>query len=319
MARIIKNINIAVKELLAGNVTALPTETVYGLAANALDTDAVLKIFEIKKRPHFDPLIVHIHDISEITKYAKYIPDDVFKLAEKFSPGPITYVIRKKNIIHDLVTAGLNTVAIRIPSHKLFRKVLEKLPFPLAAPSANMFGRISPTDAQEVYKELKNKINYILDGGKSKIGIESTVIAFDNNNPVILRPGYVTRDMIENILDKEVRYPGKSKNKKNNSPGLMKMHYSPVTPLYIASDDFDFEIAQKYNAGILDLSSYKSFNSLASNLFSDLRVLDEKKYDFIVTKKILNSGIGYAVNDRLEKASYGKITFDKNKLIFHKK
>lgn len=319
MARIIKNINIAVKELLAGNVTALPTETVYGLAANALDPDAVLKIFEIKKRPHFDPLIVHIHDISEITKYAKYIPDDVFKLAEKFSPGPITYVIRKKNIIHDLVTAGLNTVAIRIPSHKLFRKVLEKLPFPLAAPSANMFGRISPTDAQEVYKELKNKINYILDGGKSKIGIESTVIAFDNNNPVILRPGFVTRDMIENILDKEVKYPGKSKNKKNNSPGLMKMHYSPVTPLYIAGDDFDFEIAQKYNAGILDLSSYKSFNSLASNLFSDLRALDEKKYDFIITKKTLNSGIGYAVNDRLEKASYGKITFDKNKLIFHKK
>ncbi|HEY5123791.1 MAG TPA: L-threonylcarbamoyladenylate synthase, partial [Ignavibacteria bacterium] len=202
MARIIKNINIVVKELLAGNVSALPTETVYGLAANALDPDAVLKIFEIKKRPHFDPLIVHIHDISEITKYAKYIPDDVFKLAEKFSPGPITYVIRKKNIIHDLVTAGLNTVAIRIPSHKLFRKVLEKLPFPLAAPSANMFGRISPTDAQEVYKELKNKINYILDGGKSKIGIESTVITFDNNNPVILRPGYITRDMIENILDK---------------------------------------------------------------------------------------------------------------------
>jgi L-threonylcarbamoyladenylate synthase len=292
---------------------------VYGLAANALNPEAVLKIFEIKKRPHFDPLIVHIYDISEISKYAKYIPDDVYMLAEKFSPGPITFVVRKKNIIHDLVTAGMNTVAIRIPSHKLFLNVLKKLPFPLAAPSANMFGRISPTSAGEVYKELKNKINYILDGGKSRIGIESTVIAFDKNIPVILRPGFITKDKIEQILKKEVKYLSQILNKALLSPGTLKMHYSPITPLYIASEDFNTILLKKYNAGILDMSEYKSVNSLASNLFSDLRKLDEKKYDFIIAKKTLNTGIGYAVNDRLEKASYGKIFFENNKLIFSKK
>jgi L-threonylcarbamoyladenylate synthase len=319
MAKIIRNINLAVKELLAGEAVALPTETVYGLAVNALDAESVLKIFTIKKRPHFDPLIVHISDISEINKFAKYIPDDVFLLAEQFSPGPITFVVKKRNLIPDLVTAGLDTVAIRIPSHTLFRKVLQNLPFPLAAPSANMFGRISPTSAEEVKKELNGKINFILDGGKSRIGIESTVIAFKNNNAVILRPGFITKDKIEKVLKRKVEYFSNKISQNVSSPGALKIHYSPMTPLYLCNDNFNINILNKLNAVYLDLNKFSNLNELASDLFSEIRKLDEKKYNFIVTKKTDNEGLGYAINDRLEKASHGKIRFSDNKPIITKK
>jgi len=317
MTKITKNISLVIDELIKGNPVALPTETVYGLAANALNKDAVLNIFKIKKRPHFDPLIVHIKNISEIYKYAKYIPEDVFKLADKFSPGPITYVINKKNNIHDLVTAGLKTVAIRIPSHPLIIKVLKNIPFPLAAPSANMFGRISPTSAKDVLKELNGKINYVLEGGKSKIGIESTVLGFENNEVFILRPGFITKSQIENILGKKVQH--KIFKTKINSPGLLSSHYAPHTPLYIAEGNIDFDILKKRKAGFLDISKFKNINSLASNLFSELRKMDEKKYTFLVVEKIVNEGLGFAVNDRLQKASSGFIKMLNNELVIVKK
>jgi len=317
MTKITKNISLVIDELIKGNLVALPTETVYGLAANALNKDAVLNIFKIKKRPHFDPLIVHIKNISEIYKYAKYIPEDVFKLADKFSPGPITYVINKKNNIHDLVTAGLKTVAIRIPSHPLIIKVLKNIPFPLAAPSANMFGRISPTSAKDVLKELNGKINYVLEGGKSKIGIESTVLGFENNEVFILRPGFITKSQIENILGKKVQH--KIFKTKINSPGLLSSHYAPHTPLYIAEGNIDFDILKKRKAGFLDISKFKNINSLASNLFSELRKMDEKKYTFLVVEKIVNEGLGFAVNDRLQKASSGFIKMLNNELVIVKK
>lgn len=317
MTKITKNISLVIDELIKGNPVALPTETVYGLAANALNKDAVLNIFKIKKRPHFDPLIVHIKNISEIYKYAKYIPEDVFKLADKFSPGPITYVINKKNNIHDLVTAGLKTVAIRIPSHPLIINVLKNIPFPLAAPSANMFGRISPTSAKDVLKELNGKINYVLEGGKSKIGIESTVLGFENNEVFILRPGFITKSQIENILGKKVQH--KIFKTKINSPGLLSSHYAPHTPLYIAEGNIDFDILKKRKAGFLDISKFKNINSLASNLFSELRKMDEKKYTFLVVEKIVNEGLGFAVNDRLQKASSGFIKMLNNELVIVKK
>lgn len=317
MTKITKNISLVIDELIKGNPVALPTETVYGLAANALNKDAVLNIFKIKKRPHFDPLIVHIKNISEIYKYAKYIPEDVFKLADKFSPGPITYVINKKNNIHDLVTAGLKTVAIRIPSHPLIINVLKNIPFPLAAPSANMFGRISPTSAKDVLKELNGKINYVLEGGKSKIGIESTVLGFENNEVFILRPGFITKSQIENILGKKVQH--KIFKTKINSPGLLSSHYAPHTPLYIAEGNIDFDILKNRKAGFLDISKFKNINSLASNLFSELRKMDEKKYTFLVVEKIVNEGLGFAVNDRLQKASSGFIKMLNNELVIVKK
>jgi L-threonylcarbamoyladenylate synthase len=317
MTKITKNISLVIDELIKGNPVALPTETVYGLAANALNKDAVLNIFKIKKRPHFDPLIVHIKNISEIYKYAKYIPEDVFKLADKFSPGPITYVINKKNNIHDLVTAGLKTVAIRIPSHPLIINVLKNIPFPLAAPSANMFGRISPTSAKDVLKELNGKINYVLEGGKSKIGIESTVLGFGNNEVFILRPGFITKSQIENTLGKKVQH--KIFKTKINSPGLLSSHYAPHTPLYIAEGNIDFDILKKLKAGFLDISKFKNINSLASNLFSELRKMDEKKYTFLIVEKIVNEGLGFAVNDRLQKASSGFIKMLNDELVIMKK
>ena len=205
MTRIIKNPDIAVKELLKGNVIALPTETVYGLGANGLDRNAVLKIFEVKKRPHFNPLILHVYSTDDFTKYCKNIPDVVYKLAEKFSPGPITFILSKKSIVPDIVTAGLDTVAIRIPSHNLFRIVLKKSGLVVAAPSANLFGRISPTSASDVLKELGGKINYILDGGQSKVGIESTVIGFINGKISILRHGFISEKDINSVTKGSIK------------------------------------------------------------------------------------------------------------------
>ena len=314
MTKITKNTGLVIEELSKGNPVALPTETVYGLAANSLNPDAVLKIFQVKRRPHFDPLIVHISDITEINKYAKNIPDEVYKIADKYSPGPITYVIQKKKIIHDLVTSGLNTVAIRIPSHPLFLKILKELKFPLAAPSANLFGRISPTSAVEVLKELDGKINYILDGGKCKIGIESTILGFYDGEIIILRPGYITKSMIEKITDKKILI---RKQKGNiNSPGLLKNHYAPRTPLYYIEGEINNKILKLYNAGFFDISKFKSLNNLASNLFSEIRKLDEKNFDFIMMERVINDGIGFAINDRLGKASTGSIRFEENKITF---
>lgn len=326
MTEITKKIDFAVSEILKGNVVALPTETVYGLGANGLNKNAVLKIYEIKKRPHFNPLILHIYSIDDLKKYAKHIPDEVYKLAESFSPGPITFVLEKKSIIPDIVTAGLDSVAVRFPSHKMFRRVLKECKVPIAAPSANMFGRISPVTARDVNKELKGKINYILDGGKCEVGIESTVISFLNDRVKILRPGYITQKDIEKVIGKKLvenrklkaenrkwkKENGKSiigfaGGKKYLSPGLLKSHYAPLTPLYIVEDLNSLTKISKQNFYHIDFSKYKNLKSIASNLFKEFRKADEKKYDFITIQKVENTGLGIAINDRIEKASTGNI------------
>lgn len=310
MTEITKKVGIAVSEILKGNVVALPTETVYGLGANGLNKNAVLKIYEVKKRPHFNPLILHIYSIDELKRYTKYIPNEVYKLAEIFSPGPITFVLKKKSNIPDIATAGLDSVAIRFPSHKMFRRVLKECGVPIAAPSANMFGRISPVTARDVYKELKGKINYILDGGKCEVGIESTVISFLNGRIKILRPGFITQNDIEKVIGYKLKNRiGKKPlvNKKYLSPGLLKSHYAPLTPLYVVEDLNSLTKISKQNFYHIDLSKYKNLKSIASNLFKEFRIADEKKCDFITIQKVENTGLGIAINDRIEKASSGSI------------
>lgn len=316
MTQTTKNIKTAVKELLSGKVVALPTETVYGLSANALIADSVLKIFEIKKRPQFNPLIVHILDIADIERYAKIIPKEVYILAENFSPGPITFVLKKKRIIPDVVTSGLDSVALRIPSHQMFREVLQASGIPIAAPSANMFGRISPTTAKEVMKELNGKVNYVLDGGRCKVGIESTVISFLDEGIKILRPGFITKNDIEKTIGKKV---SRGKNTDITSPGLLKFHYAPLTPLYIVDNIKELKGLKNKNVGLLDFSNYKDLRKLASNFFSLLRKYDESKYNFIAAQKVLSEGLGIAINDRLEKASKGKIKLKNGELKIIKK
>lgn len=328
MTEITKNTDIAVSEILKGNVVALPTETVYGLGANGLVKNAVLKIYEVKKRPHFNPLILHIYSLDDLKKFAKNIPGEVYMLAEKFSPGPLTFVLEKKSKVPDILTAGLDSVAIRFPAHKMFRKVLKESKVPIAAPSANMFGRISPVTARDVYKELKGKINYILDGGKCEVGIESTVISFLNGKIKILRPGFITQKDIEKVIGHKLKENRKRKieNSKSNpgkktgrylSPGLLKSHYAPLTPLYIVKDLASLTKISKQNFYHIDLSNYRNLKSVASNLFKEFRKADEKKYDFITIQKVENTGLGIAINDRIEKASSGKIELTKDKSNFY--
>jgi L-threonylcarbamoyladenylate synthase len=330
--KIINSVEIASEEIVKGNVVGLPTETVYGLGADALNEDAVLKIYETKKRPDFNPLIVHVADIEEFDKYAVDIPKDVFKLADFFSPGPITFILKKKNIIADIVTAGLDTVAIRVPSHELFRYVLKLSKKPIAAPSANMFGRISPTTAEDVLKELKGKINYILDGGKSSVGIESTVLSFEGGRVTILRHGYITKEDVEKVVGRTVYDFDESANGgKISSPGLLKSHYAPTTPLYLSEHTFDLkrlideldddkiEGISKDTIGIMDFSIYDNFRELAKHLFSDLRSIDERNYKMLFASKVKNLKLGRAINDRLEKASVGTIKYEGKKIVFSNK
>lgn len=314
MTKIITNIDIAVEEILKGNLVGLPTETVYGLGANALDENAVIKIFEAKERPRFNPVIVHIYDAADTEKYAVDIPDNFYKLVEKFSPGPITYVLKKEYVIPDIVTSGNDSVGLRIPSHKVLREVLRNLNLPVAAPSANMFGKISPTTAKDVLRELNGKVNYILEGGRCKIGIESTVISLIDNEVKILRHGFITKEEIEkvtgNISD---NYSGKI-----ISPGQLKSHYAPETPLYPVDNFKTLKNISGKKIGILDFSNYKNKKEIALNLFSDLRKLDDGGYDFIVYEKVSDEGLGAAINDRLKKASSGNLSIINDQLLILK-
>ncbi|MBK7159538.1 MAG: threonylcarbamoyl-AMP synthase [Ignavibacteria bacterium] len=310
MTKIIIDIDTAVREITEGNIVALPTETVYGLGANALNENAVVKIFEAKERPVFNPLIVHVHDTDEFEKYGKDIPDEVYKLAERFSPGPITYIVKKKSIIPDIVTSGNDSVGLRIPSHEMFREVIKLSGVPVSAPSANRSGKISPTTAAEVMKELDGKIDFILDGGKCKIGIESTVVSFLENEISILRHGFITREDIEKVTGKI----NIIKNGKIISPGQMKIHYAPFTPLYITEDADEIKNVLKERAAVLDLKKFADKREIALNLFSELRHLDEMKFEMIIAEKTDGEGIGAAINDRLERASSGKIKIINSKI-----
>ncbi len=308
-------ISKAVQLLLDGKVVAIPTETVYGLAANALNEDAVSSIFAIKKRPYFDPLIVHIGGENEVVKYASYYPELAQKLAKTFWPGPLTLILPKKEIIPDMVTSGLPFVGLRVPNHSLSLQLLKALPFPLAAPSANPFGYVSPTSAKHVADQLGDKIDYILDGGSCEVGIESTIVMFEKNNaPVILRLGGLSVEAIEECIGKVSL--NISSYSKPNSPGQLDKHYATRTPLKLVNE-LDLNTINRALTGAIVfnkpidnipienqriLSKNKSLAEASKNLFSAMRDLDACHLDLILTEMFPQEGLGLAINDRLRRA-----------------
>jgi len=299
--------------LESGALVGIPTETVYGLAGNALNADAVAKIFEVKNRPQFDPLIIHVPNLQHVEQYVTTLPEKARLLAEAFWPGPLTLVLKKKAVIPDLVSAGLDTVGIRCPDHALTRALLEALNFPLAAPSANPFGYISPTSAKHVDSQLGDKIAYILDGGECRVGIESTIIGFEDSGPVIYRLGGLTLESIETLIGGVSLQPYSTSNPK--SPGQLISHYAPARPLIVGDIEKLLLQHETQRVGIISfqrtygdhpqiiLSPAGSLNEAAKNLFAALRKMDGMNVDLILTELVPDTGLGRAINDRLKRAS----------------
>jgi len=315
-----KNIALLARVLQKGGLVAVPTETVYGLAAHALDKKACHKIFKAKGRPTNDPLIVHVHSLSEVEIIAETNPL-VKTLAKAFWPGPLTLVLPKKPCVPSVVTSNLPSVAVRVPSHPVFRKLLKKSGLALAAPSANPFGYVSPTTSDHVLLSLGTKIEYILEGGPSKVGVESTILDLrDTAKPTILRPGGITQKALEKVLKQKVYLNHKSAPSKINqvAPGLLTNHYSPHTPLVI-KNRLSLSAAKKSSPnnawlfikkpkGILTkntfyLSRSGNLEEVARNLFSKLRYLDSGKWSQIIAEKASGEGIALAINDRLMRAA----------------
>jgi L-threonylcarbamoyladenylate synthase len=296
------------RHLRDGNLVAFPTETVYGLGANALDGLAVAAIFTTKERPRFNPLIVHVHDREEADELVLFNPL-ASALVEAFWPGGLTLVLpyREPSPLARLVTAGLPTAAVRSPSHPIARALIEAAGVPIAAPSANRSGRISPTSAADVAEELRGKVEWILDGGSCPLGLESTVVGFDGERPVLLRPGAVPRDDIERVLG-PLQTPGHGVIQ---APGMMQSHYAPrarlrlnVTHVEPSEALLAFGPIVPPSAHIVcNLSTTEDLHEAAANLFSMLRSLDKSNMDRIAVMPIPDHGLGEAINDRLERAA----------------
>ena len=305
----------AAQILADGGVVAIPTETVYGLAGNAFDPKALAKIFAAKERPFFDPLIVHISKIETIELIAKDIPKAAWKLAEAYWPGPMTLVLPKQDCIPDLATSALSTVAIRFPNHKIAQEIISLAGVPLAAPSANLFQHVSPTTAEHVAEQLGNRIDGIVDGGPCSVGVESTIIAFIEGKPVILRPGAITPEMIIKIagsltIKQSVSSPGKAMP----APGMMDKHYQPRIPLFYGEIPTEatlpphtvriaFGNTKSRIDATLNLSPTGNLTEATANLYAFMRSLDKETYDLILVDPIPDEGIGIACNDRLRRAS----------------
>ena len=286
----------------------MPTETVYGLAGNAYSNKSVKKIFQLKKRPALNPLIIHFKNL-------KHLKNDVIfnvsfiKLYNAFCPGPITFILKKKSKskISKIATAGKKTVAVRIPKHRITRKLLKILKVPLAAPSANIASKLSPTSAKDVVDEFGAKIKFILDGGRCKIGLESTVIDL-TDKPAILRPGIITLEKIQKILKKRIII--NKSLKKIKGPGQLKLHYSPGIPVkmnrkYSEKNQAFIGFGKKFTEGKKQFNLSKSGNlkEAANNLYKIMRKIKKQKFKSIAVTNIPNVGIGCAINDRLRKAS----------------
>ena len=306
----------AVTLLREGEVVALPTETVYGLAADALNPIAVAKIFEAKERPRFDPLIVHLPDRDWLEQVADLEGQDrplIKTLADTFWPGPLTIVLPKREIVPEIVTAGLDTVAVRISAHPVFAEVIREFGGPLAAPSANRFGRISPTAAAHVLEELDGRIPLIVDGGPTAHGLESTIVALRNERIEVLRRGPITEKQLAKFGDVFVA----GATQLPEAPGQLPSHYAPRTPLILLEDAGSFVadpgkrcgmLSWKLSAGpafaeIRRLSEHQNLTEAAANLFRYLRELDNLHLDLIVAEKLPEHGLGAAINDRLSRAS----------------
>ena len=299
--------------LLQNEVVAIPTETVYGLAGNALSEIAVSRIFEAKNRPHFDPLTVHVSSISEAIKYVEEIPDLAHQLMAHYWPGALTVLLPKKSCIPDLTTSGLKEVGIRIPNHPLTLELLNVLPFPLAAPSANPFGYISPTSAQHVADQLGEKIPYILNGGNCSVGIESTVLRVQHNEIEILRMGGISVESLQHFTSKI--HIQQHSSSAPASPGMLTNHYAPRKPLFVGNIRELLHSFASQKIGVLSfkedfqiesqriLSKTGSFTEAAANLFAYLRELDQLNIDVILAEFLPNENLGRAINDKLRRAS----------------
>lgn len=313
------DIQIAADLLENDNVIAIPTETVYGLAGNALSISAVTKIYEIKNRPFTNPLIIHLPDTSNLSTYVKDIPTVALDLAEYFWPGPLTLLLPKTDIIPDIVTSGLPDVAVRIPNHPLAIQLLRKLSFPLAAPSANPYGYISPTNPEHVKRQLFGKIPYILDGGICAAGIESTIVGFENGIPVIYRVGAITPEAIKKVAGRvEIKIQSQTQPL---SPGMSSTHYSPRTPLFLTNNiEALLKTLPRSGTGILSfknlnpfiliaenhqetLSSSCNLEEAAHNLYKALHRLDSLGLERIIAERVPDTGLGIAINDRLSRAT----------------
>ena len=308
----------AIELLRKGEVVALPTETVYGLAADALNPVAVAKIFDAKERPRFDPLIVHLPGENWLERVAKIdncSRAQIEKLISQFWPGPLTLILTRQPIVPDIVTAGLDTVAVRMSSHPVFAEIISAFGRPLAAPSANRFGRISPTTAQHAFDELSGRIPLIIDAGPTTHGIESTIIAVHDNKIHILRRGAITAEQLAEFG----KIDSVSSQQKISAPGQLPSHYSPKTPFRLIDNAESFVLAANYHVGLLawnaaipegrfaavrTLSERQDLREAAANLFRYLRELDELDYDLIVAERVPARGLGAAILDRLERASH---------------
>lgn len=308
----IDSLRKAAQALKEGQLVAFPTETVYGLGGNALSAPTVARIFEVKKRPSFDPLIVHVANKEDVFVYCKEVPEKAIRLIEKFWPGPLTLILPRKEIIPDIVSAGLSTVAIRMPSHPVARALIKEANIPVAAPSANLFSKLSPTRAEHVIKQIGDKIEYIIDGGPTQIGVESTVLYIDEREATLLRPGGLP---VEEIEEEIGTVKILEKNEKIQSPGQLHVHYSPHTPLYIidrnqppkySNKKIGYLAFEKWPAIEVDevqiLSPSGDLIEAAARLFSCLHNLDEAGVDIILAERIPEVGLGRAIMDRLKKA-----------------
>ena len=313
MAEIGKNIAHAADLLRSGEIVGIPTETVYGLAGNSLDEQALVKIFDAKNRPKFDPLISHIGDKTQLSDLVRDVPDKAQILIDAFWPGPLTILLDKQNHISDLLTSGLSRMAVRIPNHPMTLKLLREIEFPLAAPSANPFGFVSPTTAEHVNDQLGNKIPYVLDGGSCEVGLESTVVGFDQDKVVIHRLGGLSVEEIEKVVGEVTLELNKSSNP--DAPGQLKSHYSPGSPVIIGDITTELAKHKERKVGVISfsedfqvpnqiiLSDKGDISEAAQKIFNALRQMRKMGVELIISQKFPDEGLGRAINDRLERAS----------------
>ena len=314
------SVSEAARLLKDGEVVAIPTETVYGLAGNAFEPKALAKIFAAKERPTFDPLIVHIADIAQLTDIAKDIPDSAYRLAEAYWPGPMTIILPKKDCIPDLCTSALPSVAMRFPSHPIAQQIIKESGLPLAAPSANLFKHVSPTTAEHVAAQLADRIAGIVDGGPCSVGVESSIISLVGE-PTVMRPGAITPEMFKAILGEvKIKESTSKPGQPMLAPGQCDTHYRPQVPLYYGEiptgytlPEHTVRIAFGTQAGpipaTVNLSATGDMIEATSKLYAFMHDLDDPKYDLILVDPIPNTGVGMALNDRLKRASIKQINF----------
>ncbi|CAM3652048.1 L-threonylcarbamoyladenylate synthase [Flavobacterium gelidilacus] len=316
--KISNDINEAAFWLSQNKVVAIPTETVYGLAANIYNEAAVNSIYKIKNRPSNNPLIVHIKSTRELYKYVENIPVKASLLAKYFWPGPLTLVLKKAAHIPDYITSNKDTVAIRVPAHPATLKLLESLLFPLAAPSANPSNSVSSTTAQHVLDYFGDKLPFILDGGSCAKGLESTIVGFEKGEPIIYRLGALSIEHIERVIGKvEIR---NNATQSPDAPGMFSKHYAPKTPLYITNDletfltennttniaflGFDKSLSHSKITQNYLLSAEGNYDEAATNLYKTLIEIDSKNFDLIVTQYLPEIDLGKSINDRLSRAAF---------------